>query len=266
VLQETVHKKFLDHAASIFLKDENILGLAVGGSWAEEEIDAFSDLDLILVTRDIIAGNKEQMLAHASRLGSVLTAFTGEHVGEPRLLICLFESPLLHVDIKFVTSEEAAQRALDPVIVFERDNVLSEIFASTEAKWPFAGYDWFEDRFWKWIHYTAAKLGRGEYLETLDAISFIRSHVIGPMLAQKYGKKPRGVRKIETYLSSEDRRKLESTVTGLDPQDLLRATMETALLYRDLRAQLYPDDENWKSNAEHAAMNYLEMIGNSLSS
>jgi len=264
-LQHTVHKQFLDHAARIFKQDENILGLAVGGSWAEEEIDAFSDLDLTLVTRNKIAGNKEQMLAHAHRLGSVLTAFTGEHVGDPRLLICLFDDPLLHVDIKFITTEEAAQRALDPVIIFERDHVLSALFASSEAKWPFAGYEWFEDRFWKWIHYTAAKLGRGEYLETLDAIAFIRSNVLGPMLAQKYGKKPRGVRKIETYLPTEDRRRLESTVTRLDPLDLLRATMEAALLYRDLRAQLYPDEENWKSKAEHAAMNYLEMIGNLLS-
>lgn len=262
---KTVHQQFLDHAAGVFRKDENILALAVGGSWAEQEIDAFSDLDLILVTRTKIAGDKEHMLDHARRLGTVLTAFTGEHVGDTRLLICLFEDPLLHVDIKFVTREEAGQRALDPVIVFEKEKSLSSILSASEAKWPFVGYAWFEERFWKWIHYTAAKLGRGEYLETLDAVSFIRSNVIGPMLAQKYGKKPRGVRKIETYLSADDKRRLESTVTGLAPEALLRATMETALLYRDLRAELYSDEKQWKSKAEQAAMQYLADIGNSIS-
>ena len=260
-MSTSVHKQFLEHAASIFKQDENILGLAVGGSWAEQEIDVFSDLDLILVTRSKIAGDAQLMRAHAERLGSVLTAFTGEHVGDPRLLICLFENPLLHVDIKFVTPDEANRRALDPVIVFEKDEVLTNALSSAKAEWPFAGYQWFEDRFWKWIHYTASKLGRGEYFETHDAISFIRSNVLGPMLAQKYDKYPRGMRKIEQYLSAEDRKRLENTVTGLGPQELLRATMEVALLYRDLRELLFPDTSNWRISAEHAAMEYLEKIG-----
>lgn len=264
---DSVHKKFIDHAAKIFEQDANILGLAAGGSWAEGEIDVFSDVDLILVTREKIAGDKAAMLEHAGRLGTVLTAFTGEHVGDPRLLICLFEHPFLHVDIKFVTPDEAAQRALDPVIVFEKNKALSQIFTATAASWPFAGYQWFEDRFWKWIHYVASKLGRGEYFEVHDALSFMRSHVLGPMLAQKYDKKPRGVRKVETYLSPEDRHRLESTISGLQPAALLRATMEVALFYRDLREQLYVDEQHqWKSKAEQAAMEYLEKIGENIPS
>ncbi|NRS94850.1 hypothetical protein DFH40_002566 [Clostridium beijerinckii] len=39
----------------------------------------------------------------AESLGTLLSAFTGEHVGEPRLLICLCEPELLHVDLKFVS-------------------------------------------------------------------------------------------------------------------------------------------------------------------
>ena len=39
----------------------------------------------------------------AESLHLLLAAFTGEHVGEPRLLICLYRSPLLHVDLKYVS-------------------------------------------------------------------------------------------------------------------------------------------------------------------
>lgn len=46
----------------------------------------------------------------AGTLGHLLHAFTGEHVGEPRLLICLYGPELLHVDLKFVTLEMLTQR------------------------------------------------------------------------------------------------------------------------------------------------------------
>ena len=38
----------------------------------------------------------------AESCGGLLAAFTGEHVGEPRLLICLYGPPLAHVNLKFV--------------------------------------------------------------------------------------------------------------------------------------------------------------------
>jgi hypothetical protein len=35
----------------------------------------------------------------------LLVGFTGEHVGEPRVLICLYGPPVLHVDLKFGKSQ-----------------------------------------------------------------------------------------------------------------------------------------------------------------
>ena len=70
-----------------------MIGLAIGGSWLTNEIDQFSDLDLILVTKDKISNEPSKMHEYANRFGKVLSAFTGEHVGEPRLLICLYDEP-----------------------------------------------------------------------------------------------------------------------------------------------------------------------------
>ena len=95
-----IQKDFAERVVKIIRNDTNVLGLAVAGSWITNEIDEFSDLDLVLVTSEAVSPDKEKMLAYAKTFGKLLTGFTGEHVGEPRLLICLYDDPLLHVDIK----------------------------------------------------------------------------------------------------------------------------------------------------------------------
>src|SRR5689334_1349887 len=101
-----IQRQFADNVVNLLRDDQQVIGVAVAGSWLTDEIDQFSDLDLILVTRDKIADSKEKMVAYADRFGNLLSGFTGEHVGEPRVLICLYDDPLLHVDIKFLTLEE----------------------------------------------------------------------------------------------------------------------------------------------------------------
>ena len=91
----TIQKQFADNAVEVVRNDENTVGLAVAGSWLTNEIDKFSDLDLILVTNEKISADKSKMLNYAKQFGHFLTGFTGEHVGEPRVLICLYDNPLL---------------------------------------------------------------------------------------------------------------------------------------------------------------------------
>ena len=105
-----IQKTFALNAVSVLEKDPNVLGLAVGGSWISGELDQFSDLDLVLITQEKVSDNKGLMLQYAGSLGQLLSGFTGEHVGEPRVLICLYDNPLLHVDIKFLTLPEFEQR------------------------------------------------------------------------------------------------------------------------------------------------------------
>ena len=119
-----IQQQFAERAAQVLQQDESVLGLAVAGSWLTNELDEFSDLDLVVVTREKISGDKNQMLGFAKRLGYLLSGFTGEHVGEPRVLIRLYDSPLLHVDIKFVTLQEFHTRIETPVILFDREHQL----------------------------------------------------------------------------------------------------------------------------------------------
>src|ERR1700733_153187 len=205
-----VQEQFAEHIRKIVKEDRSVTGLAVAGSWLTHEMDEFSDLDLILVTKEKIGGDKERMLSYAGRFGQLLTAFTGEHVGEPRLLICLYDNPLLHVDIKFLTIDELDARIETPIILHDTDGQLREKIAQTEARFTYPDYQWIEDRFWIWIHYTLVKIGRGEYFEALDSLGYLRKMIFGPLLHIKNGNPPKGLRRVETAIDAGDLERLKS--------------------------------------------------------
>jgi len=255
-----MQKAFIEQTIKKVKDDTQVLGLAVAGSWITNEIDEFSDVDLILFTKEKISGDKEKMMAYAQRFGKLVSAFTGEHVGEPRVLICLFDDPLLHVDIKFLTPEEYTSRIEDPVIVFERENVLTNLMKASKAQWPYPDYQWIEDRFWTWVHYAALKLGRGEDFEALDFLSYIRSTVLSPLLQIKNKQLPRGLRKVETRLATEDYEALKATVATYDKTSLFAALDNSIALYRSLRKNLFSDYVQLQKSAEEKVMVYLDTI------
>ncbi|RYZ30284.1 MAG: nucleotidyltransferase domain-containing protein [Chitinophagaceae bacterium] len=255
-----MQKAFIEKAIDKLKDDPQVLGLAVAGSWITNEIDKFSDVDLILFTSEKISGDKDMMMAYAQRFGKLLSAFTGEHVGEPRLLICLYDDPLLHVDIKFLTPEEYTSRIEDPVVVFERENVLTNLMKASKAQWPYPDYQWIEDRFWTWVHYATLKLGRGEDFEALDFLSYVRSTVLAPLLQIKNRHLPRGLRKVETRLANEDFETLKSTVASYDKQSLFTALENSIALYRLLRKNLFGNDVQLQKTAEEKVMEYLDTI------
>lgn len=252
--------EFAEKVKSILEKDNSIIGLAVAGSWLTNELDEFSDLDLILVTKEIISNDKSKMLEFANRFGNLLTGFTGEHVGEPRVLICLYDDPLLHVDIKFVTLEEFHSRIETPVILLDTDSQLQNVLLQSEAKFPYPDYQWIEDRFWIWVHYALLKIGRGEFFEAIDFFSAIRMMVLGPLLHIKNTNLPRGVRKVETQLNKEDLADLKLTIPSHERQSLLNCLRNSVSLYRRLRSILFTDEVKHQFKTEEKVMCYFDEI------
>jgi predicted nucleotidyltransferase len=255
-----IQKNFAERVVKMVRNDTNVLGLAVAGSWITNEIDEFSDLDLVLVTSEAVSPDKEKMLAYAKTFGKLLTGFTGEHVGEPRLLICLYDDPLLHVDIKFLTLSEIGKRVEDFVILFERNTELSDIFNTTNAIWPYPDYQWIEDRFWIWVHYVTLKMGRGEWLEALDFLSFLRTVVLSPLLQVKNGLQPRGLRKVERTLSQSDMDMLVSTIAVYEPSSIFTSLTNAIELYRSLRKELFPAEINLQRKTEEKSMQNLKNV------
>ena len=49
----------------------------------------------------------------------------------------MYDNPLLHVDIKFITADEFYDRVENPTIAWEEDGVLSNIINSSEPEFPY---------------------------------------------------------------------------------------------------------------------------------
>src|SRR6188768_3572420 len=143
------HAAFLRSLVERVSRDLRVVGILAGGSYLANAMDQYSDLDLVIVVeeREYAALSLERE-ALAASLGKLLASFTGEHVGEPRLLICLYEEPLLHVDLKFVTLEDLAERVEDPAVIWQRDARVERALAVGVAEYPSPDPRWLERRFW----------------------------------------------------------------------------------------------------------------------
>ncbi|TKC08239.1 nucleotidyltransferase domain-containing protein [Pedobacter polaris] len=257
-----IQVEFANNVVNVLKKDANVIGLAVAGSWISDELDEFSDLDLILVTKEKISGDKSKMLWYANSFGDLLNGFTGEHVGEPRVLICLYDNPSLHVDIKFVTLGEFKIRVENPVILLDTDGLLKDAIEQSSAQFPYPDYQWIEDRFWIWVHYALLKIGRGEYFEAIDFFGFVRMVVLGPLLHIKNKNLPRGVRKVETQLDVKDFEQLKLTLASHNRKSLIAALTNMIDLYRSLQNELFTSEILRQEKTEKAVIAYLEKIKN----
>ena len=252
-----LHRQFLAQAIPKLAGDARIIGVAASGSYADNSLDEFSDLDLVIAVEpqqfeDILQDRR----AIAASLGDLVAGFTGEHVGEPRLLITLYGPEALHVDFKFVKVEDAAIRVEEPTILWARDARLEAALQQGKGQYPKADAQWIEDRFWVWIHYAGAKIGRGEYFEALEFLSFVRSQVLGPLALQAAGYDARGVRRIEQLLPAFAE-KLKSTLALPEKESLLAATEQVAKLYLDLRGF----DIVLQDKAQRLALAYISKLG-----
>jgi len=253
------HLRFLDHALPSLQKEPALLGVAAGGSAASRTLDQYSDLDLLLVCApeklsDLFV-ERERL---AKSLGNFLAGFTGEHVGEPRLYITLFDDPLLHVDFTFLNAEEFGKVGATEIL-WEKEGALQAAAGTSHPEHP--DLQWIEDRFWIWVHYGAQRIGRGEIFEAIDHLSFLRSRVIGPLLQWQKGLPPRGARRLEAL---DYQREARATVPIYDARSCELSLKETAKLYVELRELKAQPDLVRQRRAEMAAMRYLHQVSEGL--
>lgn len=249
-------REVADNVVAEAAKDPRVLAVIAGGSVAFGTTDEYSDLDLVLVCTEegqpaCLAAAKD----FAGRAGPLLSSFTGEHVGEPRLLIALYGPPLIHVDLKFVTPDGWRTRVEDGIVLWQRDDTVDRVRQESRAAWPQVDAQWIEDRFWVWVHYVAVKIQRGEIFEAIDGLGMMRSAAIAPLAGIGRTTRPAGVRRLET-LAPELVPELRETVPTTDPDDCLRALRASVDLYRKVRDNSgVPLDR--RTAAEQAAVAYL---------
>lgn len=254
-----IHREFLARALSKLQGDPRLEGVAAGGSFISGALDEQSDLDLVVVAVRERASEVLHEAADLARgLGSLLAAFPGDHVGELRLLICLFGPPLLHVDFKFLSADELSHRVEDPVVLWDRRGRVSAALSTGKGVYPSPRFQWMEDRFWVWMHYTATKIARGELFEAIDALAFVRARVLGPLLLADAGAQPNGVRRVEERAPRE-MASLRRTIAAHDRASCRDALLATVDLYTALRERGAPTTLVRRGDAERAVRDFLRI-------
>jgi len=250
------HRAFLERALPVLVANPLVVGIAAGGSLAHRAMDEESDLDLLIVTHDAdLPTDAERRTEIANALGPYLGGFTGEHVGEPRLLICLYGDPLLHVDLKFVLPQALTDRVEDPVVLFDRDGTVSATLGTGVARYPTPDRQWIEDRFWIWIHYAAGKLRRGELMEAKAAIDYFLANVFGQLAALEAGHRATGLRRIESSAPAR-MPDLAALCVPYDRDAIREGLLRSVDLYRSLRREVVE-----RSDLERASVAYLAADG-----
>lgn len=254
------HQKFMDRALPVFQRDPRFLGVAASGSWITRTMDEYSDIDLVaVVDPKYYPLEPPERHAFIESLGRLLAAFPGDHVGEPRLTICLYDDPLLHVDVKFIAPDDLEFRIENPVILWERDDALSKIIAQSQPKHPMPDPQWIEDRFWVWVHYATLKLGRGELLEVIGFLAYLQGKVFGPLALVAHGQLPRGVRRIEKFAKS-DLPDFVRMIPAYDRESCGKAIEATVEFYLRLRNQAANPPRVLRTDAQHAAVHFLKRV------
>lgn len=220
----------LDRVVAAASADGRIEAVLGAGSLANGGFDVHSDFDFVVVG-DVPATERR---AFAGAVGTLLSAFTGEHVGDRDLLICLYGPPLLHVDYKFAARDRLTRFGERPVVLWARDPAAIEGWLSDVPVGRAApDAQWFEDRAWLWLHFGATKWARGEYFEAISTLDFFRSMVLGPMLQRIAGLPMRGQRRLEQVPGAHDA--LLPTLAGHDAKAIRLALAEAAALHVELR-------------------------------
>lgn len=256
-------RSFINRALPVLKKDERIVGVALGGSYARDAMDEYSGLDFIVA---VDPKKYESILSDrvgiAEKLGKLLSCFTAEHIQRPEILICMYGDPLLHVDLNFQPLDNISARLENPVVLYEKDNLMSAEYAKKEAEIPEPDQQWFEDRFWIWVHYIANRIGRGELFDAIEGLSFLRQRVLGPLLLMKNGRPPWGVRNLEVAAPVELPR-LVATLAEHNQASCLKALKSAADLYIYLRGYNKTRLAN-REEAQRAALKYLNTISDKI--
>ena len=107
------HRLFLERIEQL-KSDNRIMGVAVGGSLLDDLMDEFSDLDLVIaVDPTQYSSVMNERYDIVASLGHLLSGFTGEHVGEPHVFICLY-----YAGLSLVMMQSNAYMLLGRVLTF----------------------------------------------------------------------------------------------------------------------------------------------------
>ncbi|MGL4589174.1 MAG: hypothetical protein ACRCUP_02960 [Mycoplasmatales bacterium] len=225
-----MHELFLKNIIQKLMDNEQVQILAITGSGYELKFDQFADLDLVIGYENTI--NKQEVLA---LMGDLIGCFTGYHVGEPRLEICLFKvsGDLLQVDAKFVELTDFKNQRDKIKLLFDKTKQVDQkIINQKTCEVQTIDWNFVNQKFYKWIHFGIVKLARGEIHEAISCLNMIWSEIIANYYYIERGILPRGMRRIE-QIQPELAVKLSEIMPSYELEAVYDSYLKTLELYEE---------------------------------
>lgn len=239
--------RFLLSAMPQLQAASEVLGAAVGGSWlganganGTQPLDENSDLDLFIVGTDALTGDPLKQDELTRSMGPLCLAHRMRPQVHPNWVVCLYNPPLVRVDLNFVTPRHLRMRYEDPAILWERDQVISQVLCATQPVatanlWPQPGLEWIESKFWPAARSNALQVAHGELFESINGLENIRAKVLAPLVAIVNGGDCRGLRHFETRFPAWIA-PFRETVAAYNTDSCRESLAATIELYRQLRS------------------------------
>ncbi|MEV0651317.1 nucleotidyltransferase domain-containing protein [Phytomonospora sp. NPDC050363] len=239
-------------------RDERVLGVFLIGSHASGENDAYSDVDLHLVVTDASAESFRTGFA------AVLEALAGPLVLAdpiPGLLGGLgITEDWLHVDLVVHSRSEYDPAAYEAVLpLFDRTGDLlppaRRPAGNGEPYFPLPAVN----LFFYFLGNLVTVLGRDERVVAGSGIVAVRDQLVRLMRAERGVRRTGGVKRLNAFLSAEQRAFLESIPpAGTDPAGIVAANrVICAEFVRRGRALAAATGEEWPARLEEATLRRL---------
>lgn len=235
-------KNFLISAVTELRRDDLIRGVLLHGSYAGEDWDVYSDLDMTCVTgAEELSVVMAKRSAIAESLGSLEVSRSVPLPSGEQALFCLYGTELLRVEIVFKALNALSGYGERPLVLWERSvgEISAEIDPATYV-WPKLRSSDIEGRFWLCVEQAARRLCRGEIMEVINILAILRHNFLGPMLLRRARLPPNGLRKLELS-SPQLAAELKPIIGSLQVRSCRDALLSAIDLYERLRTDDPPE-------------------------
>jgi predicted nucleotidyltransferase len=219
-------REVIERARDVLPTDEQILGVYLAGSYGSGEADRFSDVDVHCVVTD------ESVPWFEQHWREVLGALTGPTVLADRIpgvFGWLGITPdWLHVDLVLHPLASFDRLQYDGVrVLFDRDGTLfPDGDQPRQGGRPGTPY-WPEQAvmlFFYFLGNLVTVLGRDERIVANQGVGAVRDQLIALMLAERGVRRTGGAKRLNAYLSAEQRAALEAIpAAGFEPDGIIAA-------------------------------------------
>ncbi|HEY1174800.1 MAG TPA: nucleotidyltransferase domain-containing protein [Phytomonospora sp.] len=249
----------IDRARTVLPADERVLGVFLIGSHASGENDDYSDVDLhVVIADDAVASFRESF-------AEVLTELAGPLVLAdpiPGLIGGLgITEDWLHVDLVAHPLSEYEPGDYEAVLpLFDRTG---DLLPPARRPSPEHGEPYFPQRavnlYFYFLGNLVTVLGRDERVVGNSGIVAVRDQLVQLMRAERGVRRTGGVKRLNAYLSLEQRAFLEAIpAAGTDPADIVEANrVICAEFIRRGRALADVTKTAWPDRLEEATLRRL---------